>query len=170
MGAVEVFRAPTTPTHQLTAASTMRLFGERIQINLLFDYRGGYEHATYEQINKCNFTASSCLGVISIETPLAEQVRYAAMRTYNSWWGYFQDGSFTRWRELGVTIQVPRDIARSVRAQTATLTLTGRNLAIWTSYTGVDPEVNSNAGRDDNSSNPTSPPARYWLVRLNLGY
>ena len=151
-------------------ASRVRHLAERVELNVLFDYRGGYEHATYEQINKCNFTASSCLGVISMATPLAEQVKYAAMRTYNSWWGYFQDGSFTRWRELGMTILAPRSFARAARAQTMSLTLTGRNLALWTAYTGVDPEVNSNAGRDDNSSNPTAPPSRYFLVRLNLGY
>jgi hypothetical protein len=170
MGPVEIYRAPTTPTQQLTAGSTARLFGDRVDLNVLFDWRGGYEHATYEQINKCNFTASSCLGVISIETPLAEQVRYAAMRTYNSWWGYFQDGSFLRWRELGVTIQAPRNFTRYARAQSMSLTLTGRNLRLWTSYTGVDPEVNSNAGRDDNSSNPTAPPSRYWIARINIGY
>jgi hypothetical protein len=60
-----------------------------------------------------------------------------------------------------------------------------RNVALWTRYTGVDPEVTNSAGFNVQST-PTNggflvnndvredygavPLARYWVVRLNAGF
>jgi len=54
---------------------------------------------------------------------------------------YLQDGSFLRFQELSVSYTVPQDAARFLRAQAATITLSGRNLGLWTDYEGPDPEV-----------------------------
>jgi hypothetical protein len=170
MGTAMAYKAPTNPTQQLTSGTTIRLFRGKVTLNTMFDYRGGYVHATYEEINRCVFVVNSCLETMDKSTPLAGQVRSVAMRVYNSWWGFFEDGSFTRWRELGITMEAPNKFARVAGAKSATLTLTGRNLHIWTKYTGVDPEINSNTGTDFNSSNPTAPQTRYWLARIQLGY
>jgi hypothetical protein len=46
-------------------------------------------------------------------------------------------------------------------------------LRLFTGYSGIDPEVNSSPGFGTiptYSDNPTAPPARYWLFRLNLGF
>jgi hypothetical protein len=78
-----------------------------------------------------------------------------------------------RWRELSVTAQLPDWIPARLRARTATLSLAGRNLALFTNYSGYDPEVNPStgiAGIEGFSDNPTAPQSRYWLLRLNLGF
>jgi hypothetical protein len=73
-----------------------------------------------------------------------------------------------------------------VRAQSLSLTAAVRNLALWTRYTGPDPEAsNGGQGASNIQSAPTSnglavnndvrgdfgavPLARYWVVRLNVG-
>ncbi len=84
---------------------------------------------------------------------------------------YMQSGDFVRFRELSATYTLPVGLAGKFRAQTASLTLGGQNLALWTDYEGYDPEVVSNAtaatNRDDFF---TQPPVRRWIARLNLTF
>lgn len=84
---------------------------------------------------------------------------------------YIQDADFVRLRELSLSYTVPERWARMVRAQTATVTLAGQNLALWTDYEGFDPEVVSNAvsafTRDDFF---TQPPVRRFVFRVNLTF
>jgi hypothetical protein len=84
---------------------------------------------------------------------------------------YLQDGDFVRFREFSLTYTLPFNVARAFRAQTASVTFAGQNLALWTNYEGYDPEVVSNAGaafnRDDFF---TQPPVRRWIARVNLTF
>ena len=84
---------------------------------------------------------------------------------------YIQDGDFVRFREFSLSYSLPFTVARAFRAQTASITLAGQNLALWTNYEGYDPEVVSNAGaafnRDDFF---TQPPVRRWIARVNLTF
>jgi hypothetical protein len=84
---------------------------------------------------------------------------------------YIQDGSFFRLRELSMTYTLPDRFARLVRAASASFTVAGQNLAIWTKYEGFDPEVVSNAvalyNRDDFF---TQPPVRRAVFRMNLTF
>lgn len=84
---------------------------------------------------------------------------------------YIQDASFFRLREMSLTYTLPQRWARALRATTASFTLAGQNLAIWTKYEGFDPEVVSNAvalyNRDDFF---TQPPVRRGVVRMNLTF
>jgi len=71
---------------------------------------------------------------------------------YNKWNGgqdarvYVQDGSFVKLREVTLSYAVPQPwIARVLGSGvlSARLSLSGRNLAIWSHYWGPDPEVNN---------------------------
>ena len=50
------------------------------------------------------------------------------------------------------------------------LTLAGRNLATWTDYTGLDPEINESGGAANFTQGEfnTMPPVRYFTARLNF--
>jgi hypothetical protein len=84
---------------------------------------------------------------------------------------YIQDASFVRLRELSATYILPERLARMVRASSASFTVAGQNLALWTDYEGFDPEVVSNAGaafnRDDFF---TQPPVQRVVFRMNLTF
>jgi len=87
---------------------------------------------------------------------------------------YLQPGDFVRFRELGVTWDVPARFAALLPgAQTASLGFAVQNVALWThrNFTGPDPEVISNAGaqfsRDDFL---TLPNPRTFVMRLNLTF
>lgn len=53
-----------------------------------------------------------------------------------------QKGDFIRWRELGLTYQIPKALVDKFGLRNASITAAGRNIAIFTSYPGVDPEIN----------------------------
>ncbi|MFN9257276.1 MAG: TonB-dependent receptor domain-containing protein [Gemmatimonas sp.] len=62
---------------------------------------------------------------------------------------WVEDGSFVKLRELSATYAVEWAPLRRVFKEGVDLTLSGRNLAVWTRYSGYDPEINlfgTNAG------------------------
>jgi len=88
--------------------------------------------------------------------------------------GYYEKGNFVRFRELSLTFAVPERLLHTVRGERATLSLGGRNLALWSKFTGEDPEANYNpgtstgAGANVQSNIASSAPRTYYTLRLNL--
>ena len=74
--------------------------------------------------------------------------------------------------ELSLTFDLPARLTQSVGSlRGASLTLAGRNLAIWTDYSGLDPEVNSNAtGNYTTSDFLAQPPTRQFSARVNFNF
>jgi hypothetical protein len=80
---------------------------------------------------------------------------------------------FARWRELTVSYDLPQSIVRRGRVNNATISVSGRNLALWTDYMGFEPEAMFLGGsRGGNAAweQTTMPQLRTWLVTLNLGF
>ncbi len=89
--------------------------------------------------------------------------------------GFFQPGSFVRWREFGVTYTLPNNVvARYIRgAERASVNFAARNLQLWTKYRGLDPEIDFQAGESANgapSEFQTMGTPTYFVFRLNLGF
>jgi TonB-linked SusC/RagA family outer membrane protein len=91
----------------------------------------------------------------------------------------FENGNFLRFNELALTYTASPALAQRVGASSMSITLSGRNLALWTNYSGSDPEI-TYGGRqpgggvegnfnDSNDSFGMPIPRRYGL-RINLGY
>ncbi len=90
-----------------------------------------------------------------------------------------QDGSFLRWRELAITYDLGSSAAKRMGFNTASITMAGRNILMWTKYPGLDPESNEN-GRGstgtlaDNFQNATDgfglPIPRRVSLAINLGF
>jgi hypothetical protein len=90
---------------------------------------------------------------------------------------YVQRTDFTRLSELSATLSLPEQWTRSLYGTTATLTVGGRNLALWkaSDYQGFDPQINSSttatgSSQFFNSEEFTVPLPRLWFVRLNLSF
>ena len=85
--------------------------------------------------------------------------------------GYIEDASYTKLREVAVTLTAPQNVASRIGAGSASLTLAGRNLHTWTKYTGLDPEVNALAqGNFATADFLTQPNIRSFTARLNLTF
>jgi hypothetical protein len=64
---------------------------------------------------------------------------------------------------------VPNSWASQLRARDASLTLSARNLHVWTKVTGPDPEANFQTGDVQDNLLTTAPPS-YFTVRLNVHF
>jgi TonB-dependent SusC/RagA subfamily outer membrane receptor len=63
-------------------------------------------------------------------------------RTFTIFGDYVEDGTFVKLRELAFSYTVNVPGLRRALPQGVDLSLAGRNLLVWTDYTGYDPEVN----------------------------
>ena len=86
---------------------------------------------------------------------------------------YIEDGGFVKLREVSVGYDVPRRLAQTIRGvQTLRVSLTGRNLAMWTDYSGLDPEVanfGAQAIRNNLDIGPY-PPSRSVFFNFTVGF
>ncbi len=173
---------PSLPTREASLSTHVGLWRGAVTVGSLLDYRGGYrvangasEYAAYVgRMREQNDPT----------TPLWLQARAVANTAGGFNALYVEDGSFLRVREVSVTWALPGAATRALRVHSMSVTGAVRNLALWTGYTGVDPEV-SNTGGYNVQLSPTSggygvnndvredfgavPLARYWVARLNVG-
>jgi hypothetical protein len=85
---------------------------------------------------------------------------------------YIVAGDFVRFRELSATWTLPSSITRRMRVAGSSLSVGGKNLALWTKYDGYDPEV---IGVQDPTTPYladvyTTPQTRRFFTRLNLQF
>jgi TonB-linked SusC/RagA family outer membrane protein len=81
---------------------------------------------------------------------------------------FVEKAGYVRLREITLSYTFPLEFAG---LQSATVSVTGRNLKVWTDYTGNDPETNltgpSNGQGLDYFNNPTT---RSWIFCIQLSY
>jgi hypothetical protein len=143
----------------------------------MFVHKGNYIQTNFSELNKCA-SFGSCKARNDPNASIASQAAYAGFAgptlTYA---GYAEDGTFTRWAEASVVWDATRSLKGFLGQRTATVMFSARNLALWTKYTGLDPEVTAlpdltgNFGTvwDLGYDNPVSPLPKYFILRLTLG-
>jgi TonB-dependent SusC/RagA subfamily outer membrane receptor len=167
LGTVPTFLGTPFPTEGATLSSTLRL-RERVLISTLLDYRAGNSEVNYTEQFRCE--AGNCRARNDPSTPLADQVAWAAQQA-GSAAGWVERANFLKLREVAVTFLAPAAWAHHVSANQMTFTFAGRNLATWTSYRGLDPEINVSGSRGLSSADFfTQPLARIWTARLDLSF
>ncbi|MBA2562894.1 MAG: hypothetical protein H0V14_08265, partial [Chitinophagaceae bacterium] len=85
---------------------------------------------------------------------------------------FIEDGTRTRLREVSIGYSLNSENFRNkTRLQSIDFSVTGRNLALWTDYSGIDPETNltgpSNGRGLDYFNNPST---RSFLFTLRINY
>ncbi len=169
VGPAPVYLGPTYPTSQLTAQTTVGVWRNTIEMHVQVDSRSGVALQDVRALQ--NFFADA-RAENDPRSSLAEQAASVAFLTQGTNVGYIENGSFTRLREVSITYTVPPTLTRALHARNASVTLAGRNLALWTRYHGADPEVSSapspftGAAYYDNGAAPVS---RYWIARVRVG-
>lgn len=84
---------------------------------------------------------------------------------------FIKDASWVRIRELSFNYALPKSICKALHLPSASIGLTGRNLALWTKFPGVDPELNltgvSNGRGLDYFTNPGTQ-SYMFNIKINL--
>ena len=172
LGDTAVFVGPTVPTTQLTLSGGITLFGGRLRLSSLFDYRGGFQFLDLTDGGfRCGFIGN-CREKNDPSTPLADQARAVAIDQGGAFAPFMVDGTYWRWREASVRLTLPPRWSAGLRSREVALTLSARNLALWAKAPGINPEQGEldNAFSDVRFVIPTAPQARYWLLRVDWGF
>jgi len=173
VGDTAIYMGPSLPQTEFAVNGGLSLFNSRVRISGQLDYRGDFKQRNFTEYFRCTSSAANNCTAINIPgAPLTEQAAAIAGRTGPGFtsYGYITDGNFLTLRELAVTYNAPASWARLLRAQRMSLTLTGRNLAKWTKYPGIDPEINGNGQSDVVIDFLTQPQLTYFTFRANLGF
>jgi hypothetical protein len=177
------YNGNSMPTQEASVTTHVSLWRGALSFGALVDYRGGFRIANAMAFEE-DYIGNSP-GTNFPTAPLALQARAipnncCAGSVLNN-----EDGSYVRFRELSVTYAVPRGLLRALRMQSMSVTGAVRNLALWTRYSGPDPEATNTDGgnlqfqptlnglqvnNDVRGDFGAVPLARYWVIRLNLGF
>ena len=186
-----VFLGPMLPTSSQALSGDLTLFNNLVTVSALLERRAGNKQLNYTELFRCQTgynngvqgaARGQCQAVGDANAPLEEQARFLAARfgattssgalsVTNA--GFIEDADFIKLREVSLTFNVPQSVSNRFSAlQGASLTLAGRNLATWTDYTGLDPEINETGGGANFTQGEfnTQPPLRYYTVRLNFTF
>ena len=164
----ESYLGSSLPERLGALAATVRL-GGIVTLYARADYQGGARLLDLSTNLRCA-QRMNCRSDYDPETPLEEQARVVA-GMQGSRVGFVHDADFVRLREVAVTLAAPGRWTRRFGAERVALTVGGRNLAVWTDYPGLDPEVSS-AGPDVTGAFDlyTQPPVRTWTTRLDVRF
>ncbi|HYJ78344.1 MAG TPA: TonB-dependent receptor plug domain-containing protein, partial [Longimicrobiaceae bacterium] len=141
LGDTAVYLGSPTPTRTAALASTLRL-GDRLSLSVRVEHQGGAKLMNLARLVRCGVILR-CRELVDPATPLAEQAEAVAL-LLDADGPAVESADFTRLREVAVTIAAPRAWASRLGAAGVELTIAGRNLATWTPYGGLDPEVDTN--------------------------
>jgi hypothetical protein len=161
----------SVPRDIIAITNGFDLFSRKLRITVLTDYKGGFSiNNNTSSFYGTNFATWYSENVKT--TPLWDQARLVAASSGVSpttGAGFIENGQFWKLREVSAALTLPQSFANRLRARDLQLVFTARNLHTWTSYTGFDPEQNSNSGDVQNTFSTLAPPT-YFLVRANLHY
>jgi len=148
------FIGQATPKRLISFSNTFTLF-KNFRVYALLDHQGGHYLFNYKEFNRC-VTVSS--GPNCERLNRAELIGTPQLDTLRAVYGvngdpltltspstqslYVEKADFIKLRDVSLTFTVPERFARMARTESMNFVLSGRNLAMWTDYSGLDPEVN----------------------------
>ena len=175
-----VFAGRSTPSREIGFSSTFTIF-RHFRIFGLIDYKGGHKLVNIKEWNRCVASNDNCAfantpRVRFPQTPqdslLNKELTYYR-NTASGWSGFLEDAAFTKLRDLSLTITAPDRWAARAGAQSAHVMIAGHNLALWTDYTGLDPEVNNYSNRPGGYARAdvfAAPQTRRYSVAVQFTY
>jgi TonB-linked SusC/RagA family outer membrane protein len=168
-----VYYGPVTPPLQWTAATQIGLFENHLRFAAQFDHRGGFVIPNIYLAIQC-FQGTAAANNLRSASLASQAACVAVTQNGNSIRGMLQDASFTRLRELSVTYALPDRLAHHLNSRSFSLTLSARNVALWTHYRGGDPEsapefVGAPGQAALYANGGGIPSTQYWLARINVG-
>ncbi len=154
------------PTREVSLGSRLDWGPLSLRARLL--HRGGHYLRNLTESYRCQVTL--CRGFNDPTAPLADQARAQPLAIFPADFvteaGFIEDASFWRLDEAALTWRLPGALTPSGSAH---LTLMGHNLATWTGYSGMDPDVNQFGASELLVRDfMTQPPVRRFTLRVDL--
>jgi TonB-dependent starch-binding outer membrane protein SusC len=167
LGSQAVFQGQPFPDHGGTLSADL-VVQKHVHLYALLDGRWGNKLFNSTEQFRCGL--GNCQGRNDPTASLADQAA-AVANILGTQAGYIQDGGYVKFREVSLSYDAPAAWAKRINATAVSFTISGRNLHTWTSYRGLDPELNE-AGQNNFTTADflTQPPVRYWIARANITF
>ena len=162
------------PDFRMGFNNTLRL--GRIDVSSLVDWQQGGEIINLTRyLWDLSRNGPDCNQVAAAPNPTNETVCARRIRTFaRQTRNYIEDASFVKVREISLSYVVPSRLVKSLwsRADAARVTLAGRNLFVFTDYTGLDPEVSNFGSQAVSRGFDVSPypPSRAFWFSVDVGF
>jgi len=132
------FSGTSAPTFEGSLRS--RLSRGHWSLGIVLDHRGGFVVVNRTEMSRCR--VGICRGMQDPSAPLSEQAR--AVSTAKPEFGWFvENGSFVRLSEASLRWGPGPGSVRSRPQDRLAISLIARDAALWTRYSGLDPELAS---------------------------
>jgi TonB-dependent starch-binding outer membrane protein SusC len=171
------YMGPSQPTREIGFSNTITLFGWA-RVYALLDQKTGHYLFNLQERNRCQAANDNCargndprarFPQTAADTTLFRELPVYRSTGVSPEW--IQKADFIKLREVSLTFDVPQRLLGYLRADAATVILSGRNLAVWSDYEGVDPEVNTYGGRNFVRVDAyASPMTRRYMAALQLQF
>ena len=158
---------PVMPPTEVTISPTAT-FVKYFHVTAQFDHRDGNNIDDATEEFRCTFLL--CRGLYDKTAPLAQQAGSVAAVDALSDAYFIQDAEFWKFRELTFAVDAPPVILQRIRVAALRVSVSGRNLHVWTPYKGIDPEINTSNTDFTDSEFFSQPPVRYWTGRVDITF
>lgn len=165
------FMGTPFPTREMSLNTTMT-FLDMFRLSALLDHRGGHKLYNFTRGDRCAWEMVCEETYNQAVASASDQLGWIGFNLMNRNISEFiEPADFTKLREVSLSFLVPDRYMRYTRAQGGRITLSGRNLGLWTKYSGYDPEVNTH-GQDNfaTADYHNQPPVRYYTLRFDLNF
>jgi hypothetical protein len=181
---LEYFGQPT-PKREISLGNSFTLFRD-FRLFVLLDHKGGHKIYNYKEYVRCttrlncqrrndpalNQSADTIIwratGSVNESTAAAGRNTATGTTPFGAW---IEDADFIKLRDVSLTYTLPPAFAQRLRAAAASVTVAGHNLALWSDYSGIDPEVNGYGNRAFVRADVYAVPMlRRWSVAMNLSF
>lgn len=162
-----------SPGNEQSISTTVLLF-DRLRLFSLFDRSSDFVKLDNSQQFRSPFIpGTTTSGEFALRQANSTPVEQAKMEfgefTRNEL--FIQDASFIKWREATLNYRLPSAVTGLFAPLSgASITVGARNLATFTDYDGLDPELSFDGGRDtfNQSEFFTQPPSKRFFATVDL--
>lgn len=158
------FVGSSAPTREAALTNTFTLFRD-LQFYVFMDYKGGhylFNMSEQQSINDGNHRLAN--------DPRVSSEEWLALR-YGGNRAFIEQADFVKLREISVRYRLPSSWSGRLGTDEMSLTLAGRNLAVWSKYSGADPEVNiGGPGGFTRGESNSVPMMRRLVATLNVRF
>jgi hypothetical protein len=173
-----VFVGHPTPEYEGSISTNLQLSGW-LTLHATLGFAGGHQQFNSTQEFRCGFLGGGMYGSVCPETfevlEDGERTGRAKIKAqaaedlqYSPW---IENADFARLRTVSARFDIPARWVGPLGANSASFTLMGENLALFTEYSGLDPEVNFAGGSQSSRAEfLTLPPGRRVMGRLSITF
>jgi TonB-linked SusC/RagA family outer membrane protein len=175
--APEVFLGRSLPRFEGSLSNTVTLW-QKFRVYAMLDFKRDFYKLDGNMRSRCQIFVRCRENFYPLDrgdgTPFDPKV-IAGLRSNGNIIDYYINNSgYTKLREVSFSYTLPAINMRFATFNRAMITVSGRNLATWTDYPGLEPEAfflgGTRGGNFGQFEQTTNPQLRQWVVGLNLDW